>query len=139
MLNMMVRFNSEVESNIVAVERIKEYAEVEQEAAWDVPDQKPDPAWPTKGQVKMEAYATRYRPGLDLVLKGVDCDIKGGEKVRGMGWGGGDGVCVRGEGGGGHRDDDIWNLVIGVGTYDSWFDSVCLLTLLRGQDIVVVL
>ena len=26
-------------------------------------------------------YATRYRPGLDLVLSGVSIDIRGGEKV----------------------------------------------------------
>ena len=81
-LNMMVRFNSEVEANIVAVERIKEYTEVEREAEWHIEEQKPDPAWPNAGHITMEAYATRYRPGLDLVLKGVTCDIKGGETVR---------------------------------------------------------
>ena len=30
---------------------------------------------------KFENYMTRYRPGLDLVLKGVNAEIKRGEKI----------------------------------------------------------
>ena len=29
----------------------------------------------------MDDYATRYRPGLDLVLKGINLQIKPGEKI----------------------------------------------------------
>jgi len=32
----------------------------------------------------MENYGTRYREGLDLVVKGIDCSIKPGEKVGGL-------------------------------------------------------
>lgn len=47
-LNWLVRMTSDVETNIVAVERIKEYGETPQEAAWDIPENKPAPEWPSK-------------------------------------------------------------------------------------------
>ena len=37
--------------------------------------------WYRKGNIQFIDYKTRYRPGLDLVLRGVSCEIKGGEKV----------------------------------------------------------
>lgn len=80
-LNMLVRWTSDVETNIVAVERLKEYSEVIQEAPWEVPRMKPGNEWPEKGEVKFDHYQTRYRPGLDLVLRNVTCTIPAGEKV----------------------------------------------------------
>ncbi|CAG5136574.1 unnamed protein product, partial [Candidula unifasciata] len=80
-LEWLVNMMSEVEINIVSVERIKEYTETQQEAAWILPDHRPSKAWPEHGFVKFDSYQTRYRPGLDLVLKDVTCDIKGGEKI----------------------------------------------------------
>ncbi|XP_018568578.1 multidrug resistance-associated protein 1 isoform X9 [Anoplophora glabripennis] len=80
-LNWLVRMTSDVETNIVAVERIKEYGEAPQEAPWEIPNKNPSSAWPEHGSVEFNNYAVRYRPGLDLVLKGVDFHIKGGEKV----------------------------------------------------------
>jgi ATP-binding cassette subfamily C (CFTR/MRP) protein 1 len=72
---------SDVETNIVAVERIKEYGEAPQEAAWEIPNKSPPSSWPEAGNVQFSKYAVRYRPGLDLVLKGVNFSINGGEKV----------------------------------------------------------
>ncbi|XP_055339686.1 multidrug resistance-associated protein 1-like [Paramacrobiotus metropolitanus] len=72
---------SELESNIVAVERIKEYSEAPQEAAWVVPSSRPQGDWPPEGRVDFKDYQTRYRPGLDLVLKGVTARIASGEKI----------------------------------------------------------
>ncbi|KAI8785008.1 multidrug resistance-associated protein 1, partial [Biomphalaria glabrata] len=77
----MVRQISEFETNIVSVERMKEYFQVEQEAALINPKNRPSPEWPSKGNVTFVNYQTRYRPGLDLVLKGVNCQIIGGEKI----------------------------------------------------------
>ena len=37
--------------------------------------------WPVEGRVQFDHYSTRYRPGLDLVLKDISCDIHGGQKV----------------------------------------------------------
>jgi len=80
-LNMLVRNSSEVETNMVSVERIKEYQETPQEAPFDVPENDPGSEWPEHGVVKFENYQTRYREGLDLVLKGIDCNIGRGEKI----------------------------------------------------------
>uniref|UniRef100_A0A1B6GCW0 ABC-type glutathione-S-conjugate transporter n=2 Tax=Cuerna arida TaxID=1464854 RepID=A0A1B6GCW0_9HEMI len=79
-LNWLVRMTSDVETNIVAVERIKEYGETPQEAAWEV-SPGPPASWPDKGQVDFKDYQVRYREGLELVLKGITFSVKGGEKV----------------------------------------------------------
>eukprot|EP00123_Amoebidium_parasiticum_P018424 comp24199_c0_seq1/m.44437 comp24199_c0_seq1/g.44437 ORF comp24199_c0_seq1/g.44437 comp24199_c0_seq1/m.44437 type:complete len:1466 (-) comp24199_c0_seq1:528-4925(-) len=80
-LNWVVRMTSELETNIVAVERVAEYTEVAQEAPAVIPSNRPPPSWPTQGTVAFNKYSTRYRPGLDLVLKDINCDIRPGEKV----------------------------------------------------------
>ncbi|XP_069939628.1 multidrug resistance-associated protein 1 isoform X5 [Cherax quadricarinatus] len=80
-LNWLVRMTSDVETNIVAVERIKEYTEVQQEAAWDVPNKKPHKDWPQQGVVVFNKYSTRYREGLDLVVKDISFHINGGDKI----------------------------------------------------------
>ncbi|XP_035695059.1 multidrug resistance-associated protein 1-like [Branchiostoma floridae] len=80
-LNYLVRMTSDLETNIVAVERIKEYAETPTEADWVVDDNRPPDNWPSEGKVNFNSYQTRYREGLDLVIKGIDVTIKGGEKI----------------------------------------------------------
>ncbi|XP_041075964.1 ATP-binding cassette sub-family C member 3-like isoform X3 [Polyodon spathula] len=80
-LNWMVRMTSDLESNIVAVERVKEYSETETEAPWIVPDKRPPEDWPTHGKVEFNDYSVRYREGLDLVLKSLTLQVKGGEKI----------------------------------------------------------
>ncbi|XP_047481887.1 multidrug resistance-associated protein 1-like isoform X2 [Penaeus chinensis] len=78
-LNWVVRVASEVEANVVSVERINEYLENEREADWAAAD---TPAsWPDEGCVSFRNYQTRYRPGLDLVLKGITCSFRPAEKV----------------------------------------------------------
>ena len=51
------------------------------QAEWIKAHRRPLPNWPVKGEVSLENYQTRYRPGLDLVLEGVTCRISGGQKV----------------------------------------------------------
>ncbi|GIX88296.1 multidrug resistance-associated protein 1 [Caerostris darwini] len=80
-LNWLVRMSSELETNIVAVERILEYTYTPTEAPWLIEGKKPQAGWPDRGTVKMENYSTRYRSGLDLVLKQISCDVKSGEKI----------------------------------------------------------
>ncbi|XP_055852910.1 multidrug resistance-associated protein 1 isoform X2 [Episyrphus balteatus] len=80
-LNWLVRMTSDIETNIVAVERIKEYGETKQEAPWVIDNVKTPQGWPQEGRVVFEDYKVRYREGLDLVLRGVSFDIRGGEKV----------------------------------------------------------
>lgn len=80
-LNWLVRMTSEVETNIVAVERIKEYAETKQEAAWENPDVTVPKNWPEYGKVQFKNFDVRYREGLDLVLRNMSFTINGTEKV----------------------------------------------------------
>lgn len=80
-LNYLVRSTSEIETNVVGVERILEYSSLPMEAEWNIESTKPPSGWPTKGFVDFENYATRYRPGLDLVLKGITVSIEQGEKI----------------------------------------------------------
>ncbi|XP_058021721.1 ATP-binding cassette sub-family C member 3 isoform X2 [Ahaetulla prasina] len=80
-LNWMVRMTSDLETNIVAVERVKEYSENETEAPWIIDDKRPPKEWPTLGEVVFTKYSVRYRKGLDLVLKDLSLGVKGGEKV----------------------------------------------------------
>ncbi|XP_041474562.1 multidrug resistance-associated protein 1-like isoform X1 [Lytechinus variegatus] len=80
-LNWMVRMTSELETNIVSVERVKEYSEAPTEAAAIVEDNRPAESWPGEGKVEFINYSTRYREGLDLVIKGINVTVKPGEKV----------------------------------------------------------
>ncbi|KAK3091915.1 hypothetical protein FSP39_023706 [Pinctada imbricata] len=80
-LNWLVRMTTELETNIVAVERVKEYSETPTEAAWVLEDNKPSDSWPDSGRVEFKDYGVRYREGLDLVLKGISCKINPGEKI----------------------------------------------------------
>ena len=80
--NFLISQTSQIENIMVSVERIYEYQDqLDQEAPFLLPGQDPDQSWPKYGQVTFEKYETRYRPGLDLVLKGIDCQIQSGEKV----------------------------------------------------------
>ncbi|MEQ2260817.1 hypothetical protein XENORESO_001848, partial [Xenotaenia resolanae] len=79
-LNLVVRLTSELETNIVAVERVSEYSELENEAPW-VTQCRPAEKWPEAGRLRFVDYKVRYRPELDLVLKGITCDIAGTEKI----------------------------------------------------------
>ncbi|XP_071095145.1 multidrug resistance-associated protein 1-like [Haliotis cracherodii] len=77
----MVKQISDLQTNIVSVERIKEYSELKTEADWVLPHARPPVDWPQSGTVELQNYMTRYRDGLDLVLKGVTCTVEGGQKV----------------------------------------------------------
>uniref|UniRef100_A0A8C1Z2P0 Uncharacterized protein n=1 Tax=Cyprinus carpio TaxID=7962 RepID=A0A8C1Z2P0_CYPCA len=79
-LNWLVRMTSELETNIVAVERVREYAEIKNEAPWITSNRPPDD-WPTAGNIHFENYKVRYRPELDLILHGITCDIQSTEKI----------------------------------------------------------
>ncbi|XP_068386495.1 ATP-binding cassette sub-family C member 3 isoform X2 [Eschrichtius robustus] len=80
-LNWMIRTISDLESNIVAVERVKEYSKTETEAPWVVEGSRPPAGWPLQGEVEFRNYSVRYRPGLELVLKDLSLQVRGGEKV----------------------------------------------------------
>ncbi|KAK9428356.1 P-loop containing nucleoside triphosphate hydrolase protein [Lipomyces doorenjongii] len=72
-LSGIVRMTAQVEISTVSVERILEY--------WVIDNNRPPADWPAEGSVQFHDYSTRYRIGLDLVLKGINLHIKSGEKV----------------------------------------------------------
>lgn len=80
-LNWLVRMTVEVENNIVSVERILEYAALPSEAPEVISKNRPTHTWPAKGGISFAHYSTRYREGLDLVLKDISLDIKPREKI----------------------------------------------------------
>ncbi|KAI0157875.1 P-loop containing nucleoside triphosphate hydrolase protein [Hypoxylon sp. FL1284] len=77
----LVRLYATNEQNMNSVERVKEYLDVEQEAAPIVEENRPAPNWPAHGAVEFIGYSTRYREQLDPVLKGVTFKIEPREKV----------------------------------------------------------
>lgn len=91
--NWLVRSASEVEQNVVSVERITHYAnDLPAEAPRELPDNKPSAGWPGAGEVEFRwvkscwcvyggthvmysEYSMRYRPELDLVLKEISLTV----------------------------------------------------------------
>ncbi|KAG0056402.1 hypothetical protein BGZ83_005117 [Gryganskiella cystojenkinii] len=70
-----------IETSIVSVERVREYSMLTSEARDVIPDSKTPEAWPQTGELVFNDFSTRYRDGLDLVLKNVDVTIAGGSRV----------------------------------------------------------
>ena len=80
-LNWIVRQTVEVETNIVSVERVLEYARLPSEAPDVISKHRPRISWPAQGAVEFKNYSARYRQGLDLVLKNINVHIKSHEKI----------------------------------------------------------
>jgi ABC-type multidrug transport system fused ATPase/permease subunit len=77
----LVRLYSMNEQNMNAVERIKEYLEVEQEAEAIVEKNRPPENWPSQGSVEFIGYTTRYRQELEPVLRKLSFKIQAREKI----------------------------------------------------------
>jgi ATP-binding cassette, subfamily C (CFTR/MRP), member 1 len=81
MLNWLVRMSADFESNVISVERIKEYCETPHEEPWVIEQTQPKKTWPEDGNIIFDDYSVRYREELPLVLEGIRCNIRPGEKV----------------------------------------------------------
>ncbi|KAI0019610.1 ATP-binding cassette transporter protein YOR1-like protein [Xylariomycetidae sp. FL0641] len=80
LLQFSVRQLAEVENGMNAVERLLHYGtKLEEEA----PDHTVDirPTWPEKGEIVFDNVQMRYRPGLPLVLQGLNMHVRGGERI----------------------------------------------------------
>ncbi|CAE7095301.1 unnamed protein product [Rhizoctonia solani] len=80
-LNWVVRTASEVEQNLVSVERVVNYINLEPEAPLEIPDAAPPVGWPRNGDIEFKDYSMRYRPELPLVLKDLTMSIRSGENI----------------------------------------------------------
>ncbi|XP_067333226.1 multidrug resistance-associated protein 1 isoform X2 [Channa argus] len=80
-LTWLVRMSSDMETNIVAVERVKQYCDTEKEAEWKGEPSSTPPGWPTAGCIELRGFSLRYRQDLDLAIRNISININGGEKV----------------------------------------------------------
>ncbi|XP_054478436.1 multidrug resistance-associated protein 1-like [Anoplopoma fimbria] len=80
-LSWIVRSWTDVENNIVSVERVKEYDGTVKEAPWTLEGSKLPAAWPETGSLQFEDYGLQYRRGLDWALKEICINIQDREKV----------------------------------------------------------
>ncbi|EPY85139.1 multidrug resistance-associated protein 6 [Camelus ferus] len=80
-LQWAVRSWTDLESSIVSVERMKDYAQTPKEAPWRLPACAARPPWPCGGQIEFRNFGLRYRPELPLAVQGVSFKIHAGEKV----------------------------------------------------------
>ncbi|CAI5445240.1 unnamed protein product [Caenorhabditis angaria] len=80
-LNICVRTASDLESNVVSVERIDEYQKIEPEAPWKSENSDSLKNWPETGAISFKNYSMKYRPTLPKVLDSINLDFKGGEKI----------------------------------------------------------
>ncbi|KAF7373650.1 Oligomycin resistance ATP-dependent permease YOR1 [Mycena sanguinolenta] len=76
----MVSFFAQNEQNMNSVERLIVYAELPAEGAPTTPND-PPPSWPERGEIHFKDVEMAYREGLPLVLKGVNFNVRPGEKV----------------------------------------------------------
>ncbi|KAM5465546.1 ATP-binding cassette transporter yor1 [Microsporum audouinii] len=80
LLQFTVRQLAEVENSMNATERIHYYGtRLEEEAPLHL--RQMDESWPQSGQITFSDVEMRYRAGLPLVLRRLNLDIKGGERI----------------------------------------------------------
>ena len=72
---------SDMEADMVAVERVREYSHLEDEGARYQPIDEQLSPWPQYGEITFEDAKLKYRPQLPLVLKGLSIHIPAGSKV----------------------------------------------------------
>ncbi|GAB9470861.1 Atp-binding protein [Globisporangium polare] len=81
-LNWTVRMISQLQTQMISVERIKTYSEMPMEGALESrADQKPSFDWPTSGKIAFNQVSLRYRPGLPRVLRGLTFSVNAQEKI----------------------------------------------------------
>ena len=85
LLQLTVRLSIQSEGAMTAVERLNAFDDLPQEAPYERADDVPAD-WPQKGAITFREAKLRYRPELDLVMRGIDCTVAAGEKV---------GICGR--------------------------------------------
>lgn len=97
MLQIGVRQSTEVASNMISIERVLQYTKLEKESNHDHHPSKnlekdwsyfakitynnPDRNWPQTGKINFKNVFLRYAAEAQPVLKNLNLEIKGGEKV----------------------------------------------------------
>ncbi|KAG0288499.1 hypothetical protein BGZ98_004237 [Dissophora globulifera] len=79
-INYIVRVVTDVQINLVSVERVDEYSQKPTEAPVETGARLPE-NWPSEGRIVFKNYSTRYREGLVLVIKNVSVTVEPTESV----------------------------------------------------------
>ena len=79
-------FISDMEKSMVSFERCDSYTKIIQEESIEEKKKKniKDKTivnWPSKGRIQIINYTCKYRPETEIVLKKINADINGGEKI----------------------------------------------------------
>ncbi|EKX39426.1 hypothetical protein GUITHDRAFT_160006 [Guillardia theta CCMP2712] len=80
-LNWSIRTFTQLESYMVAAERVEEYTTMETEAPAIVDSYRTADSWPSEGKLSFDNVKLRYREGLEPALKGITFATEAGEKV----------------------------------------------------------
>ncbi|CAN4103940.1 unnamed protein product [Withania somnifera] len=70
-----------MENKIISVERILQYTALPSEPPLIIESNRPDPNWPSCGEVDFSNLQVRYAPHMPLVLRGLTCTFFGGKKT----------------------------------------------------------
>lgn len=70
-----------LDTQIVSIERIMEYVALEPEAPLRIPQHDPPKSWPSAGAILVRDLELKYRPELDLILKGLSFEVRPREKI----------------------------------------------------------
>jgi ABC-type multidrug transport system fused ATPase/permease subunit len=82
LLNNAIRSFTMVESNLIGVERLQHFQNLEAEPSVTlVPALAETEVWPSSGEIRLENVSARYALGLPLVLRNCDLVIPAGQKV----------------------------------------------------------
>eukprot|EP00026_Physarum_polycephalum_P000616 Phypoly_transcript_00617.p1 GENE.Phypoly_transcript_00617~~Phypoly_transcript_00617.p1 ORF type:complete len:1440 (+),score=150.89 Phypoly_transcript_00617:1-4320(+) len=76
-----IKSTTDVETNVVSVERVMEYADLPIEKPYLVAEASVPPEWPNEGTIEFNNLSLRYRAGLEPVLSGVTMTLKPREKI----------------------------------------------------------
>ncbi|KAK8407821.1 hypothetical protein O3P69_002393 [Scylla paramamosain] len=72
---------TEVQNQLISVERLLEYCDLEPEAPWEIEGKTPNTEWPEHGIISYEDVSLQYSEYEAPVLKNLTFCIKGSEKV----------------------------------------------------------
>ena len=75
---------AELENIMISLERCLQYTKIKSEAPniiREKDEQLIEKKWPNEGNIKFENYSVKYRPNTEIVLKKLNFEIKGNEKI----------------------------------------------------------
>jgi ATP-binding cassette subfamily C (CFTR/MRP) protein 1 len=80
-LNWSVRMSSDLEAQMVSVERIQQYCRIPSEAPHNQPIDNTMGSWPSRGEIIFSSVQLRYRQNLPLILKDINLRFPAGSKI----------------------------------------------------------